>query len=120
MTSQVFYFNAAATPVTLQLNGGTTQYTATAANTSTWVPGVPPTNPPFSGSTPEQNNFGFGVNKVTVFPGTGGDPATIDVTVPTTVNPAASLQLYVFYKDANTADWVLLSMGTPVSGNFTP
>jgi hypothetical protein len=118
MASVVNVFNAASVPINIIVNNGT-QFSAPAANSTTWVPGVPTTNPPFTGNVPAQGSFGYGANNCAITPATGGGTATATVTVPTSINPSDAIQLYLYYQSPTLVSWVLLDNGRAVSGNLS-
>jgi hypothetical protein len=119
MASVVYIFNAASVPINVIVNNGTTQFSVPAASTTTWAPGVPTTNPSFTGSLPAQGQFGYGVNNCAITPSTGGGTATASVNVPQSINPSDAIQLYLFYQNTTAVSWVLLDNGRAVSGNLT-
>jgi hypothetical protein len=117
MASLVYLFNAASVAINVIINNGT-QFSVPAATATTWAPGAPTTNPTFTGNMPSQGQFGYGQNNCAITPSTGGGTATAVVTIPTTINPADALQLYLFYQDTTAVSWVLLDNGRAVAGNL--
>jgi hypothetical protein len=118
MASVVYIFNAASVAINVIVNNGT-QFSVPAATASTWGPGVPTTNPTFSGSLPAQGQFGYGVNNCAITPATGGGTVTASVNVPQSINPSDAIQLYLFYQNTTSVSWVLLDNGRAVAGNLT-
>ena len=120
MASVVFMFNAASVAVNVIVNNGPQQFSVPAANLTTWGPGVPTTNPTFSGNaSPPQGQFGFGNNNCAITPSIGGATTTVAVNIPETINPADAIQLYLYYVDTEHVSWVLLDNGRAVAGNLT-
>jgi hypothetical protein len=118
MASVVNIFNAASVPINININNSSTQFSVPAANSTTWAPGVPTTNPPFT-SLPAQGSFGYGANYCTISPSTGGAPAPATINVPNSINPSDAIQLYLYYVDTEHVSWVLLDNGRAVAGSLT-
>jgi hypothetical protein len=119
MPSVVNIFNAASVPIYININNSSTQLNVPAANSTTWAPGVPTTNPPFTNSSPAPGSFGYGINHCTITPSTGDGPALATVNVSDSINPADAIQLYLFYQSANLVSWMLLDNGRAVAGNLS-
>jgi hypothetical protein len=117
MASVVYIFNAASVAINVIVNNGT-QFSVPASTATTWAPGVPTTNPSFTGSLPAQGQFGYGVNNCAITPTTGGGTVPVSVNVPQAINPSDAIQLYLFYQDTTAVSWVLLDNGRAVAGNL--
>jgi len=110
--ANAFVFNSSAVEIYVSVNNGSF-FSIAAATPATWVPSSPTTQPTFVNNTnPGKGEIGLGDNLVTMYPSTGGpgDSANFTLTVPTgvTVN---SLQLYLFWKDAQDVAWAALNGG---------
>lgn len=118
MASVINIFNAASVPINVIVNNGT-QFTVPKCDGTTWAPGVPTTNPPFTGNLPAPGQFGYGTNSCAITPSTGEGTATASVNVPQSINPADAIQLYLFYQSTNVVSWMLLDNGRAVAGNLS-
>jgi hypothetical protein len=107
-----FVFNSSGVAMKVSVNNGDF-FSVPAANTNTWVPASPETQPPFVNQTnPGQGKIGLGDNTITMYPATSGpsDSANFTLTVPTDVT-VSSLQVYLFWKDAQNVAWAALNGG---------
>lgn len=116
MAGLVYIFNTAPVPITVSVSNGA-QFSVPAANAATWAPGVPATNPGFTGGRPEQGKFGYGPNGVTVAPAGGFNPGSATIGISQNINPASALQLYLFLPRAGEFGWMLCDNGHVVAGN---
>jgi hypothetical protein len=118
MASVVNMFNASATRINVVVNNGG-QFTIFAASPSlNWFPVSPARQPAFTGNVPAPGAFGYGDNQCAITPASGGSTNTSTITIPDTINPNASIQLYLFYEDDSHVSWVVLDNGRAVSGTL--
>lgn len=116
---QVSIFNASATVIFVSVNGGTYLQVPAVASTS-WNPAQPESEPAFSNNqNPSPGSLGFGKNTLTMYPESGGPASTASftLTVPFDVIVSA-LQLYLFWKSANSVAWIALNSGQPFQISF--
>jgi hypothetical protein len=118
MASVVNMFNASATRINVVVNNGS-QFTIFAASPSlNWFPVPPARQPTFTGTVPALGAFGYGENQCAITPASGGSTNTPTITIPDTINPSDSIQLYLFYEDDSHVSWVVLDNGRAVSGSL--
>ena len=115
MARLVHIFNTAPLMINVSVNNGA-QFSAPAADAATWAPGVPATNPGFTGARPEPGRFGYGPNQVAVAPA-GGAGAGLIINISQNINPASALQLYLFLTRAGGVGWMLFDNGHVAAGD---
>lgn len=116
MAGVVNMFNASATRINVVVNNGG-PFTIFAASPSLqWYPVSPAKQPAFTGNLPAPGQFGYGENECAISPATGGSTNPLTITIPVTINPSDSIQLYLFYEDDTHVTWVVLDNGRAVSG----
>ena len=119
MAEVVNMFNASATRINVVINNGG-EFTISAASPSLkWYPVPPSKQPAFTGSLPAQGAFGYGANQCAITPASGGSPNPVTITIPNTINPSDSIQLYLFYEDDTHVTWIVLDNGRAVSGSLS-
>ena len=115
MARLVYIFNTAPVMIEVSVNNGA-QFSVRAADAATWAPGVPATNPGFTGARPEPGKFGYGSNQVTVT-SAGGFGAGLTISISQNINPASALQLYLFPTRAGGFGWMLFDNGHVAAGD---
>jgi hypothetical protein len=119
MTS-IYLFNASALPINLSIRAGDAISINGTNRTTLWRPSFPATQPSWGGVNPTAGEFGFGDNPVLVSNGLNSVPLTISI--PTTVLPTTSLQIYFYYAPPSNenpepaAYWVGLNDALPFGG----
>ena len=112
----VYIFNASAEQIKVSINNGD-YFSVESANVTTWLPSSPAKAPEFINNThPGQGQLGLGVNLITMYPATSGPKSAVnfELRVPTEVR-VSSLQLYLFWKDAEHVAWAALNGGQFIS-----
>lgn len=107
-----YIFNASAVKISVSINNGDF-FGVDAASSTTWSPSNPATEPTFVNNTnPGQGQLGLGNNTITLYPATSGPASSANfvLNIPTEVT-VSSLQLYLFWKDANNVAWAALNGG---------
>lgn len=110
--ANAYIFNASGVAITVSVNNGPF-LSVNAADSATWVPSVPATQPTFVNNTnPGLGQLGLGANTITLYPSTSGpaSSANFTLTIPTEVT-VNSLQLYLFWKDARNVAFAALNGG---------
>jgi hypothetical protein len=117
MAGVVNMFNASVTSINVVINSGGGQFRIFGASPSlNWHP-VPATKQPaFTGKGPAPDAFGYGANECAITPASSGSPNPLTITIPDTINPSDSIQLYLFYEDDTHVTWIVLDNGRAVSG----
>lgn len=111
-----YIFNASAEHIKVSINNGDF-ISVESANASTWLPSSPAKAPDFVNNiNPGLGQLGLGVNNITIYPATSGPACAVNfrLNVPTNVK-VSSLQLYVFWKDAEHVAWAALNGGQLIS-----
>lgn len=117
----VYIFNAAPAGVYMTVNNGPNRFVVTECDKTTWAPGSPPAAdlPNFTGAaTAPAGEFKVGVNSVDLAPVLGGSAQPTTITIPNSVNPRSTLQLYLFWETTASVSWMLLADGQPIGGNL--
>jgi hypothetical protein len=114
MAISVNMFNSNNLAVNVNVNNGSSTFSIPAANTSTWQPGTPTTNPTFNQGPPTPGNFGIGANSVNLTPTGSTTPFIASMTFPAGVN-WTSIQIYVFFQSYNSCAWIVLNNGQIVT-----
>lgn len=107
-----FIFNASAVEINVSVNNGDF-FLVKSAVSGTWAPTTPATEPQFVNSTnPGIGKLGLGQNIITLYPSTSGPASSANffLNIPMDVT-ISSLQLYLFWKDANDVAWAALNGG---------
>ncbi|MCS4270922.1 MULTISPECIES: hypothetical protein [Raoultella] len=110
--SNAYIFNASGVAISVSVNNGSF-LSVNPADSTTWVPSVPSTQPPFVNNTnPGNGQLGLGPNTITLYPSTSGPShsANFTLNIPTEVT-VSSLQLYLFWKDAENVAFAALNGG---------
>ncbi|AIR61140.1 hypothetical protein RJE46_17945 [Cedecea neteri] len=107
-----YIFNASGVAISVSVNNGSF-LSVNAADSTSWVPSVPATQPTFVNNTNFGNGqLGLGANTITLYPSTSGPASSANFTlnIPTNVT-VSSLQLYLFWKDAKDVSFAVLNGG---------
>ncbi|MTD26923.1 hypothetical protein [Erwinia sorbitola] len=107
-----YIFNASAVKISVSVNNGDF-FSLPPADGTSWVPSAPATAPTFVNNTnPGSGQLGLGANMITLYPSTSGPGSSVNfvLEIPTEVT-VSSLQLYLFWKDAQNVAWAALNGG---------
>lgn len=107
-----YIFNASAVKISVSVNDGDF-FSVNPADSTTWVPSNPATQPTFVNSIkPGIGQLGLGANTITIYPSTSGPASSVNFTLDIPVDvPVSSLQLYLFWKDAQNIAFAALNGG---------
>lgn len=121
MTSKVYIFNAAPSDCYMTVNVGPKRFTVPKCDPTTWAPGAPAAAdmPDFTHSAAgAPGEFKVGTNSVDITPVGSSSTFKTTITVPNTVRPLSTLQVYVFWETTGSVSWVLLADGEPIGGSL--
>ena len=107
-----YIFNASGVAILVSVNNGAF-LSVNPADSTSWVPSTPATQPAFVNNTnPGNGQLGLGPNTITLYPSTSGPASSVNFTlnIPTEVT-VNSLQLYLFWKDARNVAFAALNGG---------
>ncbi|HFZ8993193.1 TPA: hypothetical protein ACIPUI_000241 [Citrobacter freundii] len=111
-----YIFNASAEQIKVSVNNGDF-FSVDQANATSWIPSISAKTPEFVNNTnPGMGQFGLGTNQITMYPATTGPSHSVnfELNIPKNVT-VRSLQLYLFWKDAEHVAWAALNGGQLIS-----
>lgn len=108
MAAQVNLFNSNTLTVNVIVNNGNS-FTIPAASSPNYTPGVPTTNPTFTGGPATPGTIGVGTNYIQVTPSGAVQPFVANINLPNIL--WFSIQIYFFFQSNTSCSWLLLNNG---------